>query len=82
MPVALEQFVKRLAVSGVLTPRELEIFVPSKAAPKDVQELAQQLVKSEHLTKFRAQGIYQDRVTSLCLGNDASLQESAKERPS
>jgi hypothetical protein len=53
MPVALEQFVKQLADSGVLAPGKLENFIPPKAAPKDAQELALQLVKSRHLTKFQ-----------------------------
>jgi hypothetical protein len=69
MAVALEQFVKQLADSGVIAPGKLENFVPPKAHPKDAQELARQLVQSKHLTKFQAQEIYQGRATSLILGN-------------
>ncbi len=58
MAVALEQFVKQIEDSGVVAPGKLESFVPPKAHPKDVQELAQQLVRSRHLTKFQAQEIY------------------------
>ena len=58
MAVALEQFVKQLADSGVIAPGKLENFVPPKAHPKDAQELARQLVQSKHLTKFQAPEIY------------------------
>ncbi len=69
MAVALEQFMKQLADSGVIAPGKLENFVPPKAHPKDAQELARQLVQSKHLTKFQAQEIYQGRAKSLILGN-------------
>ena len=75
MAVALEQFVKQLADSGVIAPGKLEAFVPPKATPKDAQELARQLVKSHHLTKFQAQEIYQGRAKSLILGNYTILDK-------
>ena len=75
MAVALEQFVKQLADSGVIAPGKLENFVPPKATPKDAQELARQLVKSKHLTKFQAQEIYQGRAKSLILGNYTILDK-------
>ena len=69
MGVALEQFVKQLADSGVITPGKLEKFIPPKAAPTDAQQLAEQLVQSKCLTKFQAQEIYQGRAKALILGN-------------
>src|SRR5690349_5689690 len=69
MPVALEQFVKSIADSGIIAPGKLENFIPPKAMPKDAQELARELVKSKHLTKYQAQEIYQGRAKSLILGN-------------
>jgi serine/threonine protein kinase len=69
MAVALEQFVKQLADSGVIAPGKLENFVPPKALPKDAQELARQLVQSKCLTKFQAREIYENRAKSLILGN-------------
>jgi len=69
MAVALEQFVKQLADSGVIAPGKLEGFVPPKAQPKDAQELARQLVSSKQLTKYQVQEIYQGRAKSLILGN-------------
>jgi serine/threonine protein kinase/Leucine-rich repeat (LRR) protein len=75
MPVALEQFVKQLADSGVIAPGKLENFIPPKAFPKDTQELARQLVQSKHLTKFQAQEIYGGRSKSLILGNYTILDK-------
>ncbi len=69
MAVGLEQFVKQLSDSGVISPGKLENFVPPKAQPKDAQELARQLVQSKQLTKFQAQEIYAGRAKSLTLGN-------------
>jgi serine/threonine protein kinase len=43
--------------------------LPPRAAPKDAQELARELVKSHHLTKYQSQEIYQGRAKSLILGN-------------
>ena len=73
MAVALEEFVKQLTDSGVIAPGKLEAFVPPLATPKDAQELALQLVKSRHLTKFQAQEIYQGRASSL---TDAGPRDS------
>src|SRR5271154_889350 len=75
MTVALEQFVKQLTDSGVIAPGKLENFVPPKAAPKDAQELARQLVQSKHLTKFQAQEIYGGRTKSLILGSYTILDK-------
>ena len=75
MPVALEQFVKQLADSGVIAPGKLESFVPPKAQPKDAQELARQLVQSKQLTKYQAQEIYAGRAKSLILGNYTILDK-------
>ncbi len=75
MAVALEQFVKQLADSGVIAPGKLEKFVPPTAQPKDAQELARQLVQSKCLTKFQAQEIYSGRAKSLILGNYTILDK-------
>lgn len=69
MAIALETFIKQLAESGVLSVGKLENFVPPKASPKDAQELARDLVRSQQLTKYQAQEIYAGRAKSLILGN-------------
>ena len=75
MSLALETFVKRITDSGVLAAGKLERFVPPKAHPKDVQELARELVRSKQLTKFQVQQIYQGRASSLILGNYTILDK-------
>ncbi|MGD0040205.1 MAG: serine/threonine-protein kinase, partial [Isosphaeraceae bacterium] len=54
---------------GVISSRKLAKYLPPKGHPKDAQELARELVRQKHLTKFQAQEIYQGRVKSLILGN-------------
>ena len=46
MPVALNDFVKNLEDSGIVSPSKLQNFLPPRAAPKDAQELAKQLVQA------------------------------------
>ncbi len=75
MSLALDTFVKRITDSGVLAPGKLERFVPPKAHPKDVQELARELVRSKQLTKFQVQQIYQGRAKALILGNYTILDK-------
>lgn len=54
MSVPLEQFVKQLEESGILSRENLREFVASRAAPKDSDELAGKLVNQKVLTKFQA----------------------------
>jgi len=54
MAVALDKFVKQLEDSGIVAPGKLENFIPPKAAPTSAEELAQDLVKAEHLTPFQS----------------------------
>ncbi len=75
MSLALDTFVKRITDSGVLAPGKLERFVPPKAHPKDVQELARELVRSKQLTKFQVQQIYLGRAKALILGNYTILDK-------
>src|ERR1700722_6551666 len=69
MAIALDQFVKQLTDSGVISSGKLENFIPPKAHPKDAQELARLLVERKQLTKYQAQEIWQGRTRSLILGN-------------
>ncbi len=69
MAVALEEFVKQLEGSGVISPGKLESFVPPRAHPKTAEELARQLVASKQLSRYQAREIYQGRAKSLLLGN-------------
>ncbi len=75
MPVGLDQFVKNLTDSGVLSAGKLEHFLPPMAAPKSAEELAKELVRQKQLTKYQAAEIYQGRAKSLILGNYTILDK-------
>src|ERR1051325_10802866 len=75
MAVALETVVKQLEDSGIIAAAKLENFVPPKAHPKDADELAQQLVQSNLLTKFQAQHVTAGKTKSLLLGNYTILDK-------
>lgn len=69
MAVALEQFAQQLEDSGLLSAETLRDFIPPKAAPKDAEELACELIRRRKLTRFQAEEVYRGRGKSLVLGN-------------
>ena len=69
MAIALEEFVKQLEDSGVISPDKLRGFLPPNASPKDAEELARELVRTKKLTKFQAEEVYRGKGKSLVLGN-------------
>src|SRR5688572_3952292 len=69
MAVGLEQFVKELEDSGIIASDTLKDFLPPKSAPKDVEDLAKELVKQKKLTKFQAGEVYRGNAKALVLGN-------------
>jgi len=69
MPVPLEQFVKQLQDSRVLSGDTLQAFVPPHADPKNSEELARELVRKGKLTKFQVEEIYRGKGQSLILEN-------------
>jgi len=75
MPVALDQFVKQLEDSGILTGETLKDFVPPNASPKDAEELARELVRQKKLTKFQAEEAYKGKAKSLVLGNYVLMEK-------
>ena len=75
MAVALEQFIKHLEDSGVLASETLKDFIPPKAAPKDAEELARELVRNKKLTKFQAELLWQGKGKNLVLGNYVLLEK-------
>ena len=68
MAADLPTVVKQLTESGIIAPGKLENFIPPKADPKTVEELVQELVKSENLTAFQGQQVKAGRAKSLILG--------------
>src|SRR3569623_2050264 len=68
MAVALDTVVKQLEESGIVAAGKLEDFVPPKAHQTSVNELVQELVKQNHLTKFQAQQVAAGKVKAVILG--------------
>ncbi|MDX1948845.1 MAG: hypothetical protein SFU86_25885, partial [Pirellulaceae bacterium] len=77
MPVVLDQFVKNLEESGIISPSKLRAVWERLPLGKeqDVQELAKELVRQKKLTKFQAQEAYQGKAKSLVLGNYVILDK-------
>ena len=68
MAATLEQVVKQLTDSGIIfAPGKLENFIPPTADPKSGEELVEQLVKSQELTRFHAQHIAAGKTNSLIM---------------
>ncbi len=69
MAVALEQFVNELIDSGIVAADTLKEFIPPRAAPKDAEELARELVRKNMLTKFQAEELWNGNGKTLTLGS-------------
>ena len=75
MPIALDHFVKQLEDSGVVAPGKLREFLPPQGKPKDAAELARDLIRNNHLTKYQAEQIVRGKSKSLFLGNYVLLDK-------
>lgn len=78
MALTVDQFVKHLADSGLMTAEEIKAFqsdLPPDKNPKDGQELARELLRQKKLTKFQAEAVYQGKTKSLVLGNYVLLEK-------
>jgi len=75
MAVPLEQFVQQLEESGILAGDTLQNFIPPKAAPKDAEELARELIRQKKLTAFQADEVCRGKGNSLVLGNYVLLEK-------
>jgi len=69
MAVPLNQFVKQLEDSGILSGDTLKEFIPPQGSPKDAEDLARELVRKKKLTKFQAEEAYKGKAKALVLGN-------------
>ncbi len=72
--LGLEQFVKQLADSSVLAGDTLKDFLPPNSSPKNVEELARELIRQNKLTKFQVEEIERGNGKSLTLGNYVILE--------
>lgn len=68
MSVSLNQFVRQLEESGILTGNTIKEFIPPKS-PMGAKELARELVRRKKLTKYQAQEVCEGKAKSLVLGN-------------
>ena len=75
MSGTLLTFVAQLESLGLVASERLANLLPPRAAPKDVQALTHELVRSGDLTKFQAQEVLQGRGKSLTLGNYVVLDK-------
>ena len=69
MALSLKQFVQQLEDSGIISGDTLKDFIPPKASPQDVEELARELIRQKKLTKYQAEEVHRGRAKSLVLGN-------------
>lgn len=72
MALSIEQFIKNLSDSSLMSLVEARAFQESRPAdkkPSDGQELARELVRQKKLTKFQAEAVYKGNVKGLVLGN-------------
>jgi serine/threonine protein kinase/formylglycine-generating enzyme required for sulfatase activity len=68
MPVSLDQFVRHLADSSLLSLEDAS-SLRSEWKPADAEQFARELVKQKKLTAFQAQQIYSGKGKTLVLGN-------------
>ncbi len=81
MAVTLEQFVRELSHSELMSAEEVEVFLdtlPLESRPTRAEELAQELYRHGKLTKFQAQAIYQGKTRGLVVGNYIVLDRLGK----
>jgi serine/threonine protein kinase len=78
MAVELEEVVRSLSKSGLMTADEVSLFIsrlPEDRRPADARQLIQEMVRQHKLTKFQAQAVYQGKTRGLVLGNYVVLDK-------
>lgn len=75
MTVALDQFVRQLEDSQIVSGETLKDFLPPRGSPADAEGLARELVRQKHLTGFQAQSILHGKAKLLVLGNYVLLEK-------
>jgi serine/threonine protein kinase len=77
----LEEFVRSLTDSGLMTAEEVQVFIeclPLENRPVTGEQLAKELYRCEKLTKFQAQAIHQGKTRGLVVGNYVVLDRLGK----
>jgi len=78
MAIELDEFVRWVSDSGLMTADEIESFIkslPEGRRPSDTRQLLQEMVRRNKLTKFQAQAIYQKKARGLVMGNYVILDK-------
>ncbi|HEX3654902.1 MAG TPA: SUMF1/EgtB/PvdO family nonheme iron enzyme [Pirellulales bacterium] len=75
MAIDVESVIKQLTEASIIAPGKLENFIPPKAHPKTVDELIQELVKSQELTAFQAAQVKAGKAKALILGEYTILDK-------
>lgn len=79
MPLNLQQFVKTLAASGLMTADEVREFIdrklPEELDRSDPEALARELVRQGRLTAFQATAIHQGKSRGLVFGEYVVLDK-------
>jgi serine/threonine-protein kinase len=78
MAVALDQFIRRVAESSVMSQEDIALLLaalPVEKQPANGETLAKLLVKEKKLTKYQAEQIYAGKGKSLVLGNYVILDK-------
>ncbi len=78
MAMTIQQFVERLAQSGLMSAAEVSAFqdsLPPDKRPQDVQQLAQALVQHGKLTKYQVQAVYEGKAKGLVFGQYVVLDK-------
>ena len=79
MPVPLEQFVRQLSESGVISPEEIEAARSQISAellnPADAQPFARELIRQRKLTAYQATAVYKGQGGELVYGTYVVLDK-------
>jgi serine/threonine protein kinase len=78
MAVGIDQFIRRILESSVLSQDEITSLwatLPAEKQPADGEALARMLVKEKKLTKYQAEQIYAGKGKHLVLGNYVILDK-------
>jgi serine/threonine protein kinase/formylglycine-generating enzyme required for sulfatase activity len=75
---SVDEFVRRVTLSGLMSVEEVSTFVsalPADKQPKTGEELVRRMHGQGRLTKFQAQAIYQGKTHGLVVGNYVVLDK-------
>jgi serine/threonine protein kinase len=78
MPLAVEEFSRRVADCGLMSAAEMAAFqagIPPDRALKDAQDLARELVRQKRLTEFQAVSVYKGQTDMLVIGEYVVLDK-------